>query len=720
MSWHILHAGKFVDAEGVVLDRAEHEFLARTDGCPEALVQLIARNEPVPRLPPVEWQLEAPVIAGFTQTYVKLDGVDWTLRVIDHQAFEGPRDRPGRAYRKRTYLLKPAAEWGRDDAGLPVDLIVDPPHFQAPSTIPTWQPPARGTVSSKAMRDDVGTLLSAGRLHIQTVDADMVQRISAVLAALPAPVAARLHIHVGDGGQAAIQAPADPAAPHAHVPGMGAREAPDADAISAAIGVIAGRGRNRATIADHCMEPWQHATPDWDLARPLPEVRMELAWLVQAEAWLRAVDAALAARKDPPPCPLPPGKRILAAALGVFIDRDAVHRLDVVAGPEWRDAWAQVDVPHWAAITNLLAGRPIDDEGLAVLAAVPLAGTVAEAAIDAWGARLLDCGNAPIIALLQSPHAWAKRCIAEHEDAIVARALDRLCRLEDPRRAWDAHPLREHAVGRAIDAVLQGQAIGEVRRKALASVPEVADTIACLGDAAANAALHAAIGRVGNPARPIDPALRSCLDWIAGRPVTPAPGMVDAWLCFEPSADVAQAIGLGVAPADLEAILAVAPERIVSQDDVASVQALLAQGDRVQRDAWTSHFSDGAWGLLRRDHSGPADVLDGLDGQGILGALCIYTGPVRPSWPHIAAPTIVAWLEARRPLTPLAPLAAAGAKEPVATALMAWLRKSTDNTHPVPRTVRDDAQRLLDQILPDLGWLRRAQVKKDAKRLEAA
>ncbi len=712
MSWHVLHAGKFVDADGVVLDRAEHEFLARTPDFPEAFIRHIARQDPH-RLPLVEWSLSKPVNAGFTQTSVMLDGKPWCLRVIDHQAFEGPKDRPGRGYRKRTYLLLPIAQWGDHDANLPVDMLLDPPQFTSHTTVEPWEPPTNGRIAPAKLRDDLEVLLGQGRLGYPAADTEAVQRIGSVLAALPPDVAGRLEVRIGEG-DAIIQAP-----------GPEAGDIADSGCGVAAMHIL-GNSRQVSKIARASRNMFQHAEPAWDLGRPFSEIRQELAWLVRCEAWMRDVDAALAAREQPPEPPLQPSDRLLKNALKLFIERDAVDRIGVLVGGAWQDAWRRIEAPAWQPVIDLLAGRTLDDDALTILCTLPLRDGVAEQATDAMLRDLDDRGHAVFVALLRSTRRWCLQLISAHRDVVVGHALLRLWQQANPHVAWSNHPLRDMDEGRMLQAVLDHKRLGVERRKAAAELgPAGADAIAALGDIEANAAWVAHTGLAGRPHATTPDDLAAALDWIAGRDVHPTPGMVDVWARFEAPVEVTTSLHHGVPPQALEACLQIAPERVQVDEPIMAVAALLAQGDRVDRHVWRQHHQGGPWNLLDPDAMLDAQntvILDNLQGQAILGALCLYGGDVRPAWHRIQADTILQWLDDRRPIAPLAPLVAAGAAEPVAAALSAFLdpKRPARNPHGTPASVRDEARRMLDRAMGHIGLLKRGNVKRSAKRLVEA
>lgn len=719
MSWAVLHAGKFVDADGVVVNRAEHEFLARSSDLEESVLRLIARQDPAPRLPPVQWLIGGHlVMAAFTQMMIRVDGVEMCLRVIDHQAFEGAIDRPGRAYRKRTYLVKPADRWAPEDAALPLDLIVQTPHYQQFTECPPWESHADAPVDVDALRTDLDDLMSAGRMALgEFIDDEAIARITAVLASLPPLVASRLHVGIGERSQAVIQAPG----------AAGDKRAEDAGCGPATLAILRDRGAFDGTatsthrLANAAAQPWRFAEPAWALVRPFSEIRADLAWVLRCEAWLIDVAHALDAGKAPPVSGLLPSERLLKAALGLFIERDAIDRLGVLAGDQWEAAWQRIEVPAWRPVIDLLAGRDVEDGDLTVLSVLPLADDVAKRATHAWEKALDDSSHGALVALLKSTQAWCQALVDAHRPTIVGLALTRICEQTDPRSAWDAHPIRGVPEGRAIHALLTGAAIGAQRLTAIQAVgAPVADIVALLGDVAANARCFAATGAPGQTPR-APPALRATLDWLGGLPVTPVDGIVDVWRAFDAPVDVATSLAQGVPPGVLEACLATKADRIVVQDAGAAVQALLAQGDRVDRHAWRSVFTGGAWELLAAGHpeaGAHGALLDGLTGLDAIAALCLYTGSVRPSWVGIGADDVVAWLDARRPVAPLVPLAAAGAGDAIAAGLSAYIdQQNARNTHPGHGPAVAEAGRVLERLLADKGWLARSRVKRQAKRL---
>lgn len=686
MTWQVLHAGKFVDAEGVVLERADHEFIAKSEAFPDAALRLIARSDPVARQAPVEW--EEGFFASFAQTTMKVDGVDHTVRVIDHRAFENPRG--GRPYRRRTYMLQPCAEWGGADAALPVDAMQAVPAFRSMSTASAWQ----GTdapVDAKALAADVGALM-AGHLHIgQGPSASLALRLAAVLASLPPAVASRMEVRIG--GEAPMGIKQDTAS----TPG-------DPEAGQAWLAVLRQRGAQPrlASLAQAAAQP-PRTEPAVDVTRPWDNVRGPLAWAMHVEGWTHAVQVALGKDQAVPASPVDPSPRALQAVLPVLQEAAAFDRIGALAGPEWKDAWAAASPGgDWQAVATLLARRELDDAALASLARTDLAGPAAQTAAVAWAGAMARAGDAALRALMTSRAAWAKQARSEQRGAVAARALAILQDAPDPR-----HPFWRTREGKAVQAVLEGQ---EASAEVLRPLP-AEDLVARQGDAAAVATWLRITGRVGEPGGRAD-GVAACLRLLAGVPVGPAQGFAAAWPRIGGPLPVADALRLGVPCAEAAACL----PRVDVRDADGAVARLLACPD-LDAGAWLAVTGTAPpWRLLwAADGSVPdareAAVLASLGWHDVPTAARHYRGQHPHAWRAIPADAVLAWLEAGgdpaalEHLAPTAPVA-------VLAALGAWTRK-TQRPHAA-------AQAVMTRQLGRLPWAKRRAVARATRRLEAA
>ena len=531
MTWEVLHSGKFVDGHGVVLERAEHEFLARSAGFLESAVRLIARDDPVARAGLVPWSLSVDVEAGFVQTSVRLDGEDWTLRVIDHRAHEGGG--AGRPYRKRTYLMRRCDDWGADDARLPTDLVADPPQFQERSDVAPWSPPGDGPLAWDDLASDLDALLDAGRAAVPApLDEDAVRRVEALLAAFPPGVAARLDVRLVAAGEGQVV--------------VGEGTAPTGSGHDL-LHVWKARGAKATLRGVH------GAAQTESIAGAFDRVRADLTWLARSQAWALRAAAALKRGRAPPATP-EASPRMARVAMAV-LEPDGWGHLDVVAGEGWPAAWAQVEADGpWAAVAALLAGRT-GPQHLASLAGLPLDGDVARRAMDAWNGHLDAAGDA-LQALIMSRAPWADAWRKANRDRVVDAAFAHV-----GPGGLARHAITRWKEGKALLALLAGEvptAPQEATLRALAGRPAAARLVAQTGRPEALAAWSRIGGRLPEPddaPAPWDRVLRIA----HGQPVAQADAAVGDLLAADVPLDVVRAFDAGLSVQALESILADQP-----------------------------------------------------------------------------------------------------------------------------------------------------------------
>jgi hypothetical protein len=712
MTWQFLHAGKFVDAQGVVVERAEHEFLAKSADFPDGIMQMLARQDPARRMPAIEWLIGGHLgEAGFTQMVIRHEGADYCLRVIDHLAFEGSADKRGRAYRKRTYLVKAADDWTGLDGALPLDLIIQTPQYQEFTVEEAWEP-YEAVVDIAQLQDDLEAILAGGHLPFASFMDDAVcNRISGILAALPPAVGARLDIRLGDADAGVIQAPGKPLDTQAEHVGAGRA------LVSLLRSRRLGPSPNLAALARTAAVPWEFAAPQWSLERPFAEIRHDVAWVVRCEAWLLAVDRALAQNRMPPNPTLPPSERLLKAAVKVFLDRDAIDRLGVLAGDEWEAAWQRMEVPEWRPVIDLLAGRVVDDGDFSILAVLPLADGIAKRACTALQAHLPACSAGSLHAILSSKQTWAKAFAQDHETEVTALAMRFIADAQDASAAWTQHPIQSRRLGKAVAQLMAGKDVSHQLIREVASVGQpVADVLARVGSPACNSEWYAQTGIVGTGTGPVAAALA----WVSGAHFNRVPGTLSAWREFSQSSEISESLRHGVSVQLLEEALKACPGRVESADDCASVAAILAEGDRVDSRVWIQRFGNvEPWHLLGEDTVeltvDTHRILDELQGAAAIAAACVYRGSVPPNWGLISSQDVAKWLAAGRSMAPLRPLAAVGASFAIATGLAAAL--GPGNPHPMGISAQREGQKMWEQLRDEMSWMQRTRSNAQARRL---
>lgn len=682
MTWHVLHAGKFVDADGVVLDRAEHEFIGASGAFPDAARRLIARQDPVARQTPVAWK--EGFYGALVQTAVRIDGVDYTLRVLDHRAFEGPADRPGRPYRRRTYLIQPCDDWSSADAALPIDAMAEVPDFQGPGIVEPWQPKDQA-VAPKLLAGDLGAVLSGPHRIVETPSANSARRLSAVLAVLPAAVAARMPLAIG--GDAALSL------------------VPEGNATAVAgekgqpwLDVLLNRGaKPRLTSLAQAAQGWRHATPTFDALRPFDAIRAPLGWAMQVEAWCVSSEHALTNGKCVLAPPVEPSLGALRAILAVLQQQQAFDRLGPLADGTWTSAWAAIeaDAP-WDAVAALLAGKPLSDKWLDALTGLDFQGEAAAACIAAWIDHLPNAGDGPLRALLTTRTGWAKALRGEHRGGVAARVLVGLTDHPDA-----AHPFWRLNEGLALQALLDGTA--DARQLALIVPLPAENFIARNGDLPANAAWMQAGGRPGEPGDRQD-AVVDCLGLLRGVPIRNPATLAAHWPAMQRPLPVAAALRLGALPEHLEPLLDDAEWERPGE----IVRALLCSRT-FDANRWLAAAGrEGPWRLLHAEPGSQPNkheeaLLTSIHGVAVANAARHHAGHHPAAWKEVPASELLAWLETGGvpdgllPLLPTAPVS-------VLAAWTAWARKA--------QRPEAHVQAMIERHMAERGWLEKRAIRK--------